>query len=161
MVKLAPLTIAALRLEQETIEGLFRLGIKRIGDLYRMPRQNLGRRFGTDALRRLDKALGRIGDPISPMLPSPEFRVRLDFGEPIGKREDIAIAAERLIERLSRWLTQERRGAHRLDLAAYLADGGVSAISVNCAGPCATRSTGCACSRRSWITSTPGSASTR
>lgn len=133
MVKLAPLPIAALRLEQETIEGLVRLGVKRIGDLYRMPRQSLGRRFGTEALRRLDKALGRIGDPISPMLPSPEFRVRLDFGEPIGKREDIAIAAERLIERLSRWLTQERRGAHRLDLAAYLADGGVSAISVNCA----------------------------
>jgi len=133
MVKLAPLTIAALRLEQETIEGLTRLGVKRIGDLYRMPRQSLGRRFGTEALRRLDKALGRIGDPISPMLPSPEFRVRLDFGEPIGKREDIAIAAERLIERLSRWLTQERRGAHRLDLAAYLADGGVSAISVTCA----------------------------
>lgn len=133
MVRLAPMPVAALRLDHDTIEGLQRLGVKRIGDLYRMPRHSLGRRFGTDALRRLDKALGKIGDPISPMLPSPEFRVRLDFGEPVGKREDIAIAAERLIERLARWLVQERRGTHRLDLAAYLADGGVSAISVTCA----------------------------
>ncbi|WP_416898744.1 MAG: DUF6504 family protein [Minwuia sp.] len=133
MVKLAPLPVTALRLEPETVEGLMRLGVKRIGELYRMPRQNLSRRFGTEALRRLDKALGRSGDPISPMLPSPEFRVRLDFGEPIGKPEDIALAAGRLIERLARWLAQERRGADRLDLAAYLADGGVSVLSVRCA----------------------------
>lgn len=133
MVALAPLPVAALRLEPGAVEGLERLGLRRIGELYRMPRGSLGRRFGQDIMRRLDKALGRTGDPISPLLPSPEFRVRLDFGEPIADRDDVARAAERLIERLARWLTDERRGAHQLDLTAYLSDGGVSGLTVRCA----------------------------
>lgn len=130
MVRLASLPVAALRLDPETVQGLARLGLRRIGELYRLPRESLGRRFGTEVTRRLDKALGRTGDPISPLLPSPEFRVRADFGEPIASPEDIARTAGRLIARMAEWLAKARRGARRLDLAAYLADGGVSVLSV-------------------------------
>lgn len=133
MVRLAPLPLAALRLEPETVSGLARLGLRRIGELYRLPRESLGRRFGTEVMRRLDRALGRTGEPISPLLPSPEFRVRADFGEPVGAPEDIARTAVRLIGRMAEWLSKERRGARRLDLAAYLADGGVSVLTVGCA----------------------------
>lgn len=133
MVRLAALPIQALRLPPETVEGLERLGLRRIGALYRMSRAGLGRRFGPLPFQRLDKALGRLAEPISPLEPSPEFRVRLDFGEPIAAAEDIARAAGRLIERLADWLAREERGAHRLDLAAFRADGGVASLSVGCA----------------------------
>lgn len=133
MVRLASLPVAALRLDAETVEGLRRLGLRRIGELYRLPRESLGRRFGTGVMRRLDRTLGRAGEPISPLLPTPEFRVRADFGEPIGAAGDVARTAGRLIARMAEWLAKERRGARRLDLAAYLADGGVSVLTVGCA----------------------------
>ena len=53
--RLAPLPMAALRLTGETVEGLERMGLRRIGQLYDMPRAPLARRFGGDALRRLDQ----------------------------------------------------------------------------------------------------------
>ena len=42
---LAPLPLAALRLPQETIAGLARLGLKRIGDIIDLPRPPLAARF--------------------------------------------------------------------------------------------------------------------
>ncbi|MEC9346304.1 MAG: DUF6504 family protein [Pseudomonadota bacterium] len=133
MVRLAALPVAALRLPDETVEGLKRLGLHRIGALYRLPRAGLSRRFGGEPVRRLDQALGRVAEPLSPLQPGPEYRVRLDFGEPIGAPEDIARAAGRLLERLGAWLADVRCGSSRLELTAFRADGGVAAISVGCA----------------------------
>ncbi|HWK38135.1 MAG TPA: DNA polymerase Y family protein, partial [Hyphomicrobium sp.] len=60
---LAKLPIEALRLAPDTVLLLQRLGLKRIGDLYALPRAALQRRFrsakGVEAvLTRLDQALG-------------------------------------------------------------------------------------------------------
>src|ERR1700757_956513 len=43
---LAALPVEALRLDPITAQGLRRVGLKRVGDLYAMPRDALGRRFG-------------------------------------------------------------------------------------------------------------------
>ncbi len=71
---LASLPVEALRLEADTIRLLKRLGLKRIGDLYDLPRASLERRFHSAAeteavLKRLDQALGRREEPRKPLLP--------------------------------------------------------------------------------------------
>jgi protein ImuB len=52
------LPTAALRLEPDTTETLAKVGLTTIEPLTRMPRGGLARRFGLDAMRRLDQALG-------------------------------------------------------------------------------------------------------
>jgi protein ImuB len=54
---LGPLPVAALRLEEEAVEGLVRLGLRRVEDLAVLPRAALARRFGAAVLRRLYQAL--------------------------------------------------------------------------------------------------------
>ena len=56
--RLAALPVAALRLAPDMIATLARLGLRRIGDLYPMPRPSLVLRFGQDLAARLDQALG-------------------------------------------------------------------------------------------------------
>ena len=61
------LPVAALRLESKVIEGLNRLGLRRIGDLSGQPRAAVARRFGKGLVEQLDKALGSLPEPISPL----------------------------------------------------------------------------------------------
>ena len=97
---LAPLPVAGLRLPRETAEGLQRVGLRRIGDLLPLPRAPLAARFGEALVRRLDQALGRQDEPVSPRLPVPALRVRLNFAEPIGLLDDVTRATRQLLDDL-------------------------------------------------------------
>src|SRR5581483_3671325 len=70
-VALALLPVRGLRLPGETAVLLDRLGLRRIGDLYRLPRPALVARFGFAAAERLDQALGLLPEPLSPLPPEP------------------------------------------------------------------------------------------
>lgn len=120
---LAGLPVAALRLEAAVIEGLDRLGLRRIGDLLEMPRGPLAKRFGGVVLKRLDQALGHADEPISPRRPPPRHAARLAFAEPVGRAEDIAAGLDRLLDRLCRGLEAAGEGARHLDFILYRADG--------------------------------------
>jgi protein ImuB len=132
---LAGLPVAALRLGPAAVDGLTRLGLRRIGDLYALPRAPLAARFGGEVARRLDQALGREAEPVSPRRPVPRHRVRLSFPEPIGLRDDIAAALGRLLGALCEKLNQAGRGCRRLDLTCYRADGSLQAVAVGTAAP--------------------------
>src|SRR5205085_1213604 len=67
LIKLLPL--AALRLGEETVTALARVGLKRVGDILDLPRAPLAARFGTELLRQLDRALGHEHEPLTPQLP--------------------------------------------------------------------------------------------
>jgi protein ImuB len=134
---LAPLPSAALRLGPETVEGLARLGLHRVGDLMGLPRGALSRRFGTDTLRRLDQALGLETEPISPARAPLHFAVRLSFPDPIGLRADVEVALDRLLPVLSARLGEKGRGARRVRLQAFRCDGPVEVIEVGLASPTA------------------------
>ena len=49
---------AALRLQQDTVELLYKLGLRQIQNFIGMPRSVLRRRFGDHLIERLDQALG-------------------------------------------------------------------------------------------------------
>ncbi len=79
---LAFLPVEALRIAGETAAGLRRLGLDLIGQLATTPRAPLARRFGNGLLTRLDQALGRVREPIQPVLPPDTISVRRTFVEP-------------------------------------------------------------------------------
>ncbi len=135
---LAPLPIRGLRLEPAVANGLERLGLGRIGDLERLPRGTLSARFGSGLLRRLDQALGRIEEPLSPPRPVPTHAARLTFAEPIARTEDVSAALDRLLVELCAGLAETGQGARRLDLQLFRVDGAVERQSVGTSRPCRT-----------------------
>ncbi|MGB3389319.1 MAG: DUF6504 family protein, partial [Pseudaminobacter sp.] len=130
-----PLPIAALRLPDDMIASLRRLGFDRISDLANKPRAPLALRFGPELGRRLDQAFGRLSEPIDPLRPPEIVEVRRAFGEPIGAAETIARYTAKLVEQLCEALEQIGQGARRLDLLFHRVDNRIEAIRVGTAQP--------------------------
>jgi protein ImuB len=135
MRTLDKLPVAALRLAPEAVYGLARLGLRRIGELCRMPRATLAPRFGEVVARRLDQVLGRADEPLSPLRPVPAQASRLGFAEPIGTLEDLQRTIGLLASELCRGLAARGLGARRLELAFYRVDGVVARIALGTARP--------------------------
>ena len=132
---LADLPVAGLRLGPATVLGLDRLGLRRVRDLYDLPRGPLAARFGEAVVRRLDQALGRAEEPTSPRHPPPPHRARLGFAEPIIVADDIARAIRRLLHGLCERLQREQQGLRRLEVALYRVDGTVARVGLGTARP--------------------------
>jgi protein ImuB len=132
---LAALPARALRLAPATAEGLARLGLRLIGDLYPLPRAGLARRFGAAVGQRLDQALGRAREPISPRRPVARWHARLAFAEPVARLDDVAAGTRDLLDELCRLLERSHRGARRLELALYLSDGAVRRLRIGTSRP--------------------------
>ncbi len=130
---LAPLPLAALRLDEPTLAAARRLGLETIADLVAKPRAPLQRRFGRSLLTRLDQALGRAGEPFDPIVPVDPPSILLRFVEPIGTAEAIAEAMAEAMRRLVRRLEQEGLAVRRLDFACERVDGETQIVGVGTA----------------------------
>jgi protein ImuB len=132
---LAALPVAGLRLDAATVDTLHRLGLKQIGDLAPLPRAALAARFGDGPRRRLDQALGTVGESVSPRRPVPALRARMTFAEPVTRHSDVAVALDRLLADLCRQLEKDHCGARRLELALFQSDGGVIRLAAGTSLP--------------------------
>ena len=130
---LAPLPLAALRVEEPVLAAARRLGLETVGDHLPLPRGPLQRRFGKTLLARLDQALGRCGEPIEPVVPEDPPSAILRFAEPIATAEAIAGALGLLMERLIATLAEAGLAARRLDLLCDRVDGKVERIAIGTA----------------------------
>jgi protein ImuB len=130
---LAPMPLAALRLEEETLGAAHRLGLERIGALIAMPRAPLQRRLGETVLLRLDQALGRVPEPFEPIVPEEAPAVLLRFLEPIASAEAIEEASGEAVRRLVPLLAEAGLGVRSLDLLCARVDNDVQAVRVNLA----------------------------
>jgi protein ImuB len=129
------LPLAGLRLSETSQTLLRRLGFRRIGQLMSQPRAPLAARFGADFLLRLDQALGRAPEPLSPISPPPRYHARLSFAEPIMTEDHVVEAARRLLTELVRHLGQDCVGARKLRLLLFRVDGAVSSFDIGLAAP--------------------------
>lgn len=132
---IGPLPVSALRLPEETVTALARLGLRRIDALLGMPRAGLARRFGADLMRRLDQALGVEPEPISPAGAPLHFAMRLSLPEPIGLLDDLVAGLDRLLPPLCDKLRDQRRGARRARLELCRVDGGTQTVEIGLARP--------------------------
>jgi len=128
---LAPLPVAALRLDEETLLVLRRLGLKKISDLYEIDRDSLKRRFRghrsphTSPLLRLDQLLGRIPEPLLPVLETEQAIVQRRLTEPIRYRPLLDRVMADLAGDMARELEARGEGARRLELGLWRVDGEV------------------------------------
>jgi protein ImuB len=85
-------------------EALAALGIARFGDLARLPRSGLARRFGPALLVELDRALGALPEPRRWFEAPPHFHLRLELLAQVEQAEALLFACRRMIVQLCGWL---------------------------------------------------------
>lgn len=122
---LAPLPVAALRLPEDTLRLLHRLGLKTLGALMDVPRAALMRRFDRVAadlnpLVLLDRALGRLGDPLSAPEDVVRLMARVRLAEPVI---DPVPHLDGLAADLCAQMASGEQGARVLRLTIYRVDG--------------------------------------
>ena len=120
--ELAPLPVAALRLDADLRQSLHHLGIETIGQLTSLPRGALPARFGPTLLLRLDQALGRAQEPLVPLPWHAAIEARMDFEGPVDSWETIWVVFERLIGRVIVDLVRRGCGARRVEVEFHRAD---------------------------------------
>ena len=98
---------------------LIRLGIRNIGDLYVLPRAALVKRFGKLISKRLDQALGRLPEPISPRRQSPKYRVTRSFFNPINRVASVEVNLFQLLNSICSALEAAGQGVRRLSLIYF------------------------------------------
>lgn len=129
------LPVAALRLEEDTGIALQRLGVRSVTDLAAVPRAPLSRRFGPDLLLRLDQALGRQPESITPLADAPHYGVRLTLPEPIGLCQDVMAGTSRLLDQLCDRLKAHEMGARVLCLTLRRVDQDSQQVELRLARP--------------------------
>ena len=140
---LADLPVAALRLDDDVLTVLRRLGIKRLGELAGVSgaeddpareaaaRDALRRRFrnrhapAANPLLRLDQLLGRVPEPLLPVIDRPMPLVQRRLMEPLRHRAPLDIVLADLAADMVRALEARGEGARRLELALWRVDGEV------------------------------------
>ncbi len=132
---LADLPVAALRLDDDILTGLNRMGLRTIGQLAETPRAPLARRFGPGVLIRLDQALGLQPEQISPQSEPPRYAVRMTLPEPIGLETDVMAATARLLDRLCDRLADNQAGTRVLCLTLRRVDQQAQDVELRLARP--------------------------
>ena len=132
---IAGLPLAALRLEEDVVAQLSRLGLRRVSDLIDQPRAPLSRRFGTGVVLRIDQALGQVPEPVSPVAEARPFAVRMTLPDPIGLTEDVVAGLDRLLPRLCDTVGRAGRGVRLIRLQAFRTDHTMQWVSAGLARP--------------------------
>jgi protein ImuB len=113
---LARAPIADARIAPEQVAAMAAMGLRRLRQLFSLPRAGLARRFGEGLLAHLDRLRGDAPDPREFYRPPDVFERRIEFGYEISHHPALLFPLRRLVN----------------DLAAYLAgrDGGVQRFSM-------------------------------
>lgn len=110
--------------------ALRRLGFKSVGTLIDKPRAPFAARFAAELLRRLDQALGRIDEPLVPIVEPPVYHSLHYSFEPIVTQQAVVARASRLMQNLMHVLTRDDAGARALRLCLYRIDGAVETLDI-------------------------------
>jgi protein ImuB len=116
---LAVLPVSVLDWEQSLIDRLEGMGVRRLGDLLRLPRDGLARRFGQHSLLYLDRMLGRCPHPQALYQPPQIFRHRLQLPAEVEQAPALLFALQRLLLELCGWLGGQGAGVQRVDIRLW------------------------------------------
>ncbi len=111
---LDPLPVEALRISPQVSGLLHQLGIRQIGQLRQLPRQQLSLRFGPELCRQLDYALGDRQELFPCCQPSASHLHRQLLEPPLVSRQAVQQALEHLLRQLLDSLAGSNRGILQL-----------------------------------------------
>ena len=98
----------------DIIERFASMGIETLGQMFRLPTAELGRRFGPKLLDYLERLSGQRADPRFCITPTASFTAELNFLESLSNKETLAFPMQRLAQDLSNWLISRQLGVLRI-----------------------------------------------
>ncbi|MGN6134340.1 MAG: Y-family DNA polymerase [Aureliella sp.] len=110
---LAGLPVSALRIDDETLQRLSRLGVRRLSDLWQLPRDGLASRLGTRLIQRSDQALGRQAEPIIALHSGPDWTLEFPLEHPTRDLGALGEVLHRLCHQLASRLRVRGHGVLR------------------------------------------------
>ncbi|MEO1720336.1 MAG: DNA polymerase Y family protein, partial [Pseudomonadota bacterium] len=147
---LAEIPVDGLRLAEDSVRLLKRLGLRRIGQLTAVSRIALNRRFREDGrgvrratrdalaravVWRLDQAFGLELEPRRAIEPEPVRMCRLAFADPLISADGVESAAHKLVTQLCKQLETQGEGALAACLILYRSDHTRAVIEVTASQP--------------------------
>ena len=132
---LAPLPLDLLDPDHEIAEALARFGIRRIGELARLPRRALLTRLGAGARRLLDLARGTEQAPLPAVPAETRCEEAIDLETPLDRHEPLGFVLRGMLARLGDRLRCRGLACGDLDLRLDLEGGGHDARRVGVAAP--------------------------
>ncbi|MDA0705391.1 MAG: DNA polymerase Y family protein [Proteobacteria bacterium] len=95
------------------------MGVTRIGDCLRLPREGFARRFGVQRLLELDRALGRLPDPRTSWRAPERFCADHEMTEEQSDREILLAICHELLLSLERFLLTRQLGTQQLRFSFF------------------------------------------
>jgi protein ImuB len=132
---LDPLPVEALRLPNEIVFELRRLGLVDIAAVRKIPRSSLTARFGSTLLWRLDQAFHKAADPLTPWRPPAAYRASRILAEPISTTGSVEYVLRNLLQEVCAKLEKDHLGSRCMDLACYRVDGTIDRCEIRTSKP--------------------------
>ncbi len=119
---LGPLPLAVADPSAELAAVFAHWGLRTLGDLTALPRDEIVRRFGAAGLALWQRAAGGDTRPLRPVIPAQTFSAAMEFEDPIETLEPLLFLLRRFLDRLSLELITSQHVAAEVELALRLED---------------------------------------
>jgi len=130
---LSSLPLTCLGWPADVTESLYGMGVTRVGDCLRLPRQGFVRRFGARRLDELDRALGKSPDPRDHYRAPERFNEACDLDTEQDDSELLLQVCCELLLKLERFLLTRQVGIQRLRFSFFHLDAPATHLVLGCA----------------------------
>ncbi|MEC9365104.1 MAG: DNA polymerase Y family protein [Pseudomonadota bacterium] len=113
---LSKLPVSLLPWPQAQIDALYGMSLRRLGDLFALPRAGFARRFGVERLHALDRLRGRVSDAVQAIVPPPSFQRRFELPGETDSLESLLFPLRRMSFELQAWLRARDTGVRSIEL---------------------------------------------
>lgn len=124
------LPVEVLDVSANTVTRLVDVGVRTLGDLLTLPRGGAIKRFGTDVLGQLDRALGIAPDPRPLFIPPETFSARLPLPAEVREVEPVLFGLRRLLAELHGFLMAKGQGIDTATLHLLHPEGGETPVTL-------------------------------
>jgi protein ImuB len=132
---LGAVPLATSGLDDDAIAALRGMGFRNLRDLFRLPRAELARRIGPDALDHLDRMRGFAAETLVRYRPADRFERKLEFAFGIESQDALAFSLQRLVRELATFLVARDGGVERFTLVLGHERGATTRIDVGLLAP--------------------------
>lgn len=117
----------------EPLQFLRSIGVSKVGELLRLPREGLAKRCGRQLLEALDRAVGAAPEPREFFVPPERFDAKLELPGTLSHAQGVLFAAHRLLVQLEGLLAARHAGVRGFLLKLYHPKGGVTELRISLA----------------------------
>ena len=114
---LGQLSTDVLQLDKEQNRRLYNMGVRKIRDIWRLPVDGVHKRFGSDFVNRLNKALGIAPEPTRNYVPPPAFATSHDLPYEVENLYRLLPVVDEMLQQLCKFLQQRDLSTSHLVLS--------------------------------------------